>query len=418
MPSNIGATEHHGFYGHSSAGDTSELATDLSGTSDFTDGSTWIYHSSFSPGTPCTVMLEFRIEWGASPAGYLFSRYSGTTRQGIRYNGTTGLQLLINNAVDRTLNVPGSGSDTVTIHWATADDPLSARSRSQIRVWRSDGSLIVGLDWTHNEPDTAGTDCIFGAQVTGGTNGTGSTLYGAGYLLHDTSPIQVYRDRLSEASAPTLTGETSMEVPVPSSLTVFGQQDSAAGPTHWAAAQSVAASHLLTVGPLVNRQWVAPPALIWGVIGTDPWFTLSPDGVSYLCLGWLWRRPVPRSVSRVIVRAFVRSGRSGTTTENSVTMSAWSFDRQPGIDADPPAYYTASESFGPVNDTNTGTPGRWLEFQPIRIARTSNNRNTWLGLSVRVTGASGSVQNVAVLAVTIEPIAVVDSDAIAEVGLG
>lgn len=421
MASNIGATEHHQFYGHRVFGTLSQLAVDQSGNANFTVGGTnRIYRTSFAYGEPYTVMVQFGIRWGINPAGYIFSRYAGTTLQGIRYNGSTGLQLIISNAVSRTLVVPGADEADVIVHWSMASDPLASGSmRSQVRAWNSNGSLIDGLDWTHADPNTSGSDCIFGAQVTGGSNSANADIFGAGILLHDTSEIQTRRDRISLPPAPTIDGDTAMEVPLPDDLTVFGQLDSAAGPTHWVAADAIAANNLLSVGPLVNKQWASPVPMLWGTIGTDPWFTVSPDGQSYVALPWLWRRPIPKTVNRVIVRAFVRSGRSSLTTENSVTLTAWSFSRNPGADSpEPLAAYSQSESFGPVNDTATGNPGRWVTFESVRISRTDNQLFSWLGISVEITGASASVQDCAILAVVIEPISDVETDAIAEVGFG
>lgn len=420
MPSNIGATEHHAFYGTGSG--AAAVAVDQSGNADCTAGATWIYQTAFAEADPCTIMVAADVDIGTDPAGYLFARYSGTTRQGIRSDGNGGLQFVVSNAIAQTLSIPrGIGVYELIVHWAMGDDPLNAgQSRSMVRVWRGDtGALIDGIDWTHATPSLAGTDLIWGAQVTNGTNGTGATLTGAGYLLHETSELQVLRDRVTSAAAPTLVGDTAMEVPMPDLQTVFGEQDSAAGPTHWVAAGALEQNTLLNVGPLVNKQWEDPDAVLWSTMQADPWWTVAPDGASYLGIPWAWRRPVPKSVNKLRCRAYVRTTENSVDTNNSLTLRVWSCNRNPGVDAALPLEpYSVSATLANVNDAIGPDPGRWLEFDTLRISRTPNQRNTWLAVSAEVTGSSANTQDVEIHAVVIEPISEVDTDAIAEVGLG
>lgn len=419
MPSNIGATEHHQFYGTGSG--AAAVAVDQSGNGNCTAGATWIYQSSFSHGEPYTVMVAAEFRPAGVAAGYLFARYNGTTLQGIRNNGSGGIQLLINNVVEQTVSVStGIGTYEMVIHWSMADDPVSGRMRSSVRIWNGTaGTFIDGIDWTHDDPNVSGSDIIWNAQVTGGTNGGGATLTGAGVLLHETSEIQVLRDRITEAAAPTLEGDTAMQVPMPDLQTVFGAQDSAAGPTHWAAAGALEQNTLLNVGPLVNKQWEDPDAVLWSTIQNDAWWAPAPDGDSYLGIPWFWRRPVPKSVNKLRCRLYFRSEENSVVTNNSLTFRVWSCNRNPGVEAALPLEsFSVSETFGPVNDAIGPDAGRWIEFDTLRIARTPNQANTWLAVSVEITGSSANTQDVEIHAVTIEPISDVDTDAIGGVELG
>ena len=418
MTSNIGATEHHQFYGDGVG--AAAVAVDLSGNGNCTAGATHIYQSSFDYGVPGTVMVEIELETGVTPPGIIFARYSGTTRQAIRWNNGEFL-LIVNNATAHTL--PAVSDGTFLCHWSMAVDPLDpTRTRSEVRIWELDGtpSFMSGVSWTHDTPDLDGVPIVWGALVTSGTGGTGGTLLGAGFLLHDTSHLQVYRDRVAMAAAPTLEGDTSMEVPMPSRGSNLGGSGRPAGPTLYVAAGAVNANRLLLASPLVNVQWHEPDHVTYGSIGSLEWWAESPTGDGYIGLPWTWRRPVPRTVDKVKVRAYVSSSRSGATNENSVTLTALSCDRNPAADSeDDLLYYSANETFGPVNDSATSTHGRWVEFESVRIARNANDM-TWLHLGVEVTGASATEQTVTVYAVTIEPLSVneEDDDAIGGIGFG
>lgn len=418
MP-NIGATEHHIFYGDDSTGSSlASLAVDDSGNGDFTVGTDCIYSSSFASGDPCTIMVHFGIEFGSNPAGYIFNRYSGSTLMGIRYNGGSVIQLLISGSVAESLTVPSSGEYRVVIHWSMTDDPVNSGSkRSQVRAWvATSGDLIDGVDFTHSDPSVAGSDCIFGAQVTGGTNSAQVNWYGAGYLLHAIAPVQVRRDRIHENSAPTLTGDTAMEVPMPDWSSGFGEQDRSAGPTHWIGARAIAQNQLILVSPLVNKQWNSPSDITWTSLSSSAWWTLSPDGSSYLGLPFVWRRPVPKTVNYVLPRVFIQAG-AGTGTV-TVDVTAWSHNRNPGIDDEEPLVgYSQTESFGPVNDTTGGNEGRWLTFDPVRISRDQTGLWSWFSISVEMS-YTGSDPRFEIRSVSFEPISDTDSDAIAGIGFG
>ncbi len=415
MTSNTGATEHHEFYGDGA--NAAAVAVDLSGNGNCTAGATWIYQAAFSSGDPCTVMVDIEIE-ASDPAGYVFARYSGTTRQGVRWNGASSFQIVVSNAVVHTLSALTSGR--FIIHWSMAADPLNSGSmRSEVRIWdHATSAFLSGISWTHADPSIGATDIIWGAQVTAGTNGTGGTLRGAGYLLHDTSELQVYRDRMTSAAAPTLVGDTAMEVPMPDWSSNFGEQGEPAGPTHYVGAAAVAENHLLLASPLVNIQWNDPDETRYSTMATDAWWMAPPSGDGYMGIPWLWRRPVPRTVNKMRVRAFVHSGRSSGAAENTVYLTAWSCSRNPGIDSETLlASYSDTQSFGPVNDTLSGSPGRWVTFDTIRLARDEDDF-TWLLFSVEVTGPSSGTQNVTIISASMEPISEADTDAIGEVGSG
>ena len=210
-----------------------------------------------------------------------------------------------------------------------------------------------------------------------------------------------------------------MQVPMPDLQTVFGAQDSAAGPTHWAAAGALEQNTLLNVGPLVNKQWDDPETVFWAAMQTSEWHALAPDGDSYLGIPWTWRRPVPKSVNKLRCRIYFRSSEDSLNTNNTIAFTVWSCNRNPGVeDVLPLERFSVTESFGPVNDQPTASPGRWLEFDTLRISRTPDQAETWLGLSVEVTGSTAATQNVQVYAVTSEPFPDADTDAIGEVGLG
>lgn len=420
MPSNVGATEHHQFYGTGSG--AAAVAVDQTGNANCTAGATHIYQSAFAQGRPCTIMVAADVDIGTDPAGYLFARYSGTTHQGIRSDGNGGLQLVVNNSIVHTLSIPrGIGTYELVAHWSMCDDPLSALARSQVRVWNATtAGFLDGIDFTHNPPSLAGTDLVWGAQVPAGTNGTGATLTGAGYLLHETSELNVLRDRVTAAAAPVLTGDTAMEVPTQDWASNFGAQGRPAGPTHLVAASAVTANRLLTASPLVNYQWEDPEGHLFGGMSTSAWFTPAPTGSSYIGLYWTWRRPLPRTVNRVRVRAFVFSGNaSDPDVENSVEITAWSCNRNPGIDSETALDYRSnSASFGPVNDTTSGAVGRWLDLGSVNIVRTASEEFTWLSLSAEVTGPSATSQEVALLAIVIEPWSETSTDADAVEGFG
>ncbi len=298
MPSNIGATEHHQFYGHGVG--AAAVAVDLSGNANMTAGTDHIYQAAFGYGADCTVMVAIDLESGVTPAGHIFSRYgAGRTMQAIRYDGATGLQLILNDdPPSHTITIPSDGE--IVVSWSMTSDPLDPTNvRSEVRAWDADtGNFSDGVSWTHPEPPgLAGADIIWGAQVTAGTNSTGGTLQGAGFLLHGAGSVQVHRDRVSAAAAPTITGDTAMESTIPDVGSGFGDQDTPAGPTHYIGADAVVANHLLLVSPLVNAQWASPQAIPWTAMQASPWWTLSPDGSSYMGIPWVWRRPVPQVVN-------------------------------------------------------------------------------------------------------------------------
>ena len=422
MPSNIGATEHHQFYG-TGAG-AAAVAVDLSGNANCTAGTDHIYQAAFGFGADCTVMVAIDLESGVTPAGHIFSRYgTGRTLQAIRYDGTTGLQLILDDdPPSHTLTIPSDGE--IVVSWSMTADPLDPSNvRSEVRAWDTVTGFSDGISWTHPEPGgLAASDIIWGAQVVAGTNSTGGELRGAGFLLHGTGSVQVQRDRLSAAPAPTLVGDTAMESTVPDRASGFGDQGTLAGQTHYYGSSAVVANHLLLVSPLVNVQWHDTDSISWNALippATPELWTLSPDGSSYLGLPWAWRRPVPLVVNKARCRVFVSSGASGSAVENTVSLTVWSFNRNPGVDSVIPLeHYSVTDSFGPVNDTFAGSPGRWIEFDTLRISRTPDGEKTWLCISVEVTGPSASDQDVTIHAVTIDPISEVDTDAIGEVGNG
>lgn len=403
MASNVGPTEAHEFYGDGA--NAAAVATDLSGNANCTAGAgEWIYQSAFSPGEPCTVMVSADCNIGTDPAGYLFARYSGTTRMGIRSNGNGNLQFILSNVVSQTIGIPrGVGVYEVIVHWAMMDDPLNAgQSRSQVRVWDGTNTTFLdGVDWTHTTPSVAGTDLIWGAQVVGGTNTTGATLLGAGYLLHATSPLNVLRDRVTAAAAPTLTGDATIELPVPDFASGIGDQGRLAGPTHYTAAGALDADRLLMVSPLVNKQWEDADSINFTALGASPWFALSPDGTSALGIPFLFRRPVPSTVDQVKVRVFIAGG-SSLGSNVTVDVTAWSFSRNPVVAGDPLVSDSDTQSFGPVNDTTSGNAGRWLEFDPITIAREDNEGFSWFGVSIEFTAGGGPNSDFTVRSITVE----------------
>jgi hypothetical protein len=423
MPSsNIGATEHHQFYGHSPSAVLATLATDLSGNANFTAGASYhIYRASFDYGEPYTVMVEGEVRWGSNPAGYVFSRYDGTTVQGIRYNGSTSFQLVLSNAVVQTvpMSVSEGETDTVTIHWSMDNDPVTGNMRSQFRVWDATGALLGGIDWSHTAPAVSGSDIIFGAQVTAGSNSAQFSLSGAGVLLHGIEGIQVFRDRLTASAAPTTDGDLAMEVPMPDWESLFGEQDRPVGPTHWIAAGAAKQNQLLLHSPLVNRVWPSADSISESQLDALAWWTETPGGSGYIGLPFVFRRPVPKNATHVKVRAFVSAGDSNTIETVTLGVSAWSANRNPGSkSATPLEANSDTQSFGPTNDLDTGAAGRWLDFDPIRIIRDESELWTWLYLSFNFTALTGTQSFFIVRAVTMEPMTDPTGDAIGGIGFG
>ena len=411
---NINATEHHQFYG--SEPGLPGLAFDASGNANCTAGATWMYQSAFAYGYPCTVMVGIALEAGVHPAGYIFARYSGTTRMGIRWNGSNGFQLVVNNAVARTLSTVSDGY--YVFHWSMAEDPLNPGNVvSEVRCWDQTTGYQDGVTWSHTAPTLAGTDIIWGAQVTAGTNTTGGALFSAGYLLHDTSHLQVRRDMVIAPAAPALEGETAIEVPMPDALTVWGEQDSVAGPVHWVAADAVAANRLLLGSPLVNLQWDSPEAFDTDTISAHPWWIPAPSGSGYVGLPFTWRRPVPLTFNRVRVRVYFRGvfGASSAVL-HTYNLTVYSCSRRPDSD-EPMTVYSDTQGVGPINDWTTG-PGRWIEFDSVRVARTEDNSHSWFAVGFDVDpGVGEEFALFHVHAVVIEPLSVEDTDAIAEIGV-
>ncbi len=413
MPSNIGPTEHHQFYG-TGAGSGSVRA-DQSGNQDASSGASHIYIEDFAYGAPSTVMVAIRLE---GSAGYIFSRYSGTTLQGIRYDGGTELQLVIANVVAQRIDT--AVGVEIAVSWSMTQDPLSpANLRSEVRAWNVEsGAFVDGMSWTHPAPaGLAGSDIIWGAQVVAGTNGTGSELRGAGYLLHGAGSVQVHRDRVSMAAAPTLTGETAMEHPMPSWSSNLGVQDRPAGPTHYLAAQAVSANKLMLVSPLVNVQWHAPTLVPWAFMQSSAWWHLAPDGDSFIGLPWTWRRPVPQMVSHVRPRVFIESGvAEGPDTTSTINITVWSCNRNPGQNsAIPLTSHSVTETF---TDVAADSSGIWIDFDDLRISRTANGERTWLAVSIEASGVGAPNLGLSIHAVTIDPISLEETDALAEAGNG
>lgn len=416
MPSNIGATEHHQFYGHGVG--AAAVAVDLSGNANCTAGATHVYQSAFGYGADCTAMVAIDLESGVTPAGYIFSRYGGgQTLQGVRYNGTTGLQLVVGNAVVHTITIPSDGE--IVVSWSMTADPLDAAAvRSEVRAWDADtGDFADGISWSHAEPaGLAAADIIWGAQVTAGTNGTAGTLQGAGFLLHGTGSVQVHRDRVSAAAAPALTGDTAMEVPMPSWSSNLGAQGRLAGPTHYVAAGSVVANHLLLASPLVNVQWDSPTAVSWSTVAFSAWWTPSPDGDSYLGLPLLWRRPVPQTVNEARCRVYVSGAYSGGSS-STLSIRVWSANRNPGADS-PVALESYATVAQTIDSVDFDATGQWLDCGDLRLSRTASGERSWLAVSVEITGGGAGETSFAVHAVTIDPISVTETGAIGEVGNG
>ncbi len=424
MPSNIGATEHHQFYGHDASGSSlSTLATDQAGNANFTVGTNCIYSSSFGYGEPCTTMVSCVIRFSMNPAGYIFSRYSGTTRQGIRYNGSTGLQLVVNNAIAHTLTVPASGTYSIAIHWSMSDDPVNTGSvRSEVRVWDSTAdALIDGISWTHAAPSLSGSDIIFGAQVSAGTNSAQVNLTGAGYLMHEIGSIQTHRDRVTAAAAPSLVGDAAIDSCVPDYASNFGDQTTPAGPTHALAAQAVNANRLILGSPLVNLQWIDPDPVVWGEIAPLTWHADDPvDGATVMSMGWLWRRPVPGVFNYAHCRLYVVSENASPTEENDVTLRVWSCNRNPLANSAVPLAANYTEVvLDDINDTLSSGDGAWVDFSDLlKISRTEDGDETWLAISIDVNGATEDTQNTFIRSVVIEPMSVESEDADAEEGGG
>lgn len=412
MTSNIGPTEHHQFYGNGAG--AAEVAVDQCGIANMTAGTDHIYTASFGYGADCTVMVAVQLESGVTPGGYIFARYDGDTLQGIRYNGTTSLQLIVDNSIARTITIPSDGGHVVS--WSMATDPTDpTRMRSEVRAFDADTELFSdGISWTHDVvPGLAASDIIWGAQVTAGTNGTGGELRGAGFLLHGAGSVQVHRDRVAELAAPTITGLAPIERTVPPWSSGFGAQDTPAGPTHYATADAVAANRLLTLSPLVNVQWEDAVVVPYAAMTAHPWWSIAPDGESYMGLPWTWLRPVPATVTHVSARAHVEIVSSSGATSFDVTL--WSFNRNPGADSEVPLE-SHSETVT-VTSAAAASPGLWLSFDDMRL-RLDEDSSTWLTISMVATGAGVAEVAIQVRAVTIDPLVIVDDAAVVEEGDG
>lgn len=422
---------------------TALIVDDAQHGEDLTSGTTYGYRTGANSARYTVAdgwCVQARVEAHTTSNGAIFARDdAGTVNLGFGFDGASGVNFVVNGSTLKTLTIaslPTSPTtDTVVIHWAGIPNPLTTGAsdayHNEIRIWNEDNSnAVVGTNFTSAIPDlSTPPDTIWGAADTSGTSAYDTDVIDLAYHARFHSTTEAYRDWISAASAPTLTGDAPIEVPVPDEGSGFGRSPELVGPVHAMAAAASRRNKLLTASPLINTvmlddPWesgTTPDITQFGgtkVPGETTWYWYGQ--FSYLCpIEWTYNRLKPW-----VHVQMNDTGTGGPYTFNCrvYSMSAHPYANDlsfPGIEPLDTVEYYYSEKTLAADHGNGTTGGAWMDFDPTLIARMSDGEHTLIGLAIKITGGTTPSENeFRIRALSLEPLFVEEASSTIPLDMG
>ncbi len=391
-------------YGESLSGTLSELATDLSGWATDLTVATDVITEAASQRANITGRrtIDLRVEMDNGDTGYV---YRFGTVDIIITTGTVACRANGAAAVSHTIIDIGGSVEDFLISWSTEPNPLTTGAGDAMRseLWISN---MTNGTWeasfgTHAVQASQGAAAMtWGGRTTGSSIFTGIIYaYRLSRAFH--SSTETAETFVADSAAPTLSGESRLEFPVPTRDTGIGDDGAFVGPVEVMAAKALDSLDLITASPIINELGAGE----WGENST--WTMVDPDNAAYsMHFEYLRRRPIPTGINRVRIRAHVQQ--DGATPQE-LSLKAYCANG-PGPLVTPtmsPMWYQVySGTVERTADDGTATgAGAWVTIATLQIAR-DNYGHAWFWLGYDL----GSLTDVRINAWTVESVVDLDSN--------
>ncbi len=392
------------YYAERAGGAFSVLGTDLSQYLDNqTVGASWTYEAT--PASRFNVIDYWCVEVEVDATNANTGRFinygttAGNSALALRYGNTAGVVDAIMSTggvatVVGQLTLPSvSGSaQRFIIAWAAEPNPFTTGAsdamRSELRAWNISAGTYAQSVFTHYVRTSGTSDLVWWANSTAGTNAFTGTphmcRFSAGRFI---SATETHEDHVATTSAPTITGQTRIEQPVPEPGSVLADPAQFAGPVLAHVASNVRNADLRTLSPIVNEAYLERISYAGADFAGAPeqWSRAAPD-TDYTLLGaYTFLRRVPPRVDYVQVRVNAQQWRVGAGDDNRIHFRVWSMNRPPqpvgssvaDHDAALVAYATSeATAYLEIDHGSTASDGEWVDLGLCRVARNSEGR-TW-----------------------------------------
>lgn len=318
--------------------DTVFLSTDDSGMevdvsqylTDLTDGTTYWYEASSARTNitgPREISVTFEVDENTAAGTILTHGAPAGNTYMIRYDGGWQIDLYQESgAVFLSIGLPGSApaeAVSITAQWAMRPDPLNAdQFHHEIWVWRHD-SDVREIYWVNGKaaPSGGARDFVVGAiNTAGGDNyGDAITMCRVGAAFHSTTEAaQDWRDL---PDAPSVSGDTRLELPASEASDGLGNDAEAAGPVYLSGAAALNQNEFRLMGPILNKVYPQGARFAWEpqdnteapkiiVDGTDyesknATVDITPSRTATVLLPFCHWRHVPPNASHAFVRVLL-----------------------------------------------------------------------------------------------------------------
>lgn len=423
-PANTQGTEANAkddvlYYAVDDGAGIADLAVDLSQFADNqVAGATWTYEPSpasrFNVTTSWSAEVEVTLDNTDSGRFFTYSNMS------LRLTAGGAVEPILNGGLTTGITLPGiSGSDqNFVIAWATEPNELTTGAgnalRTELRAWNTSTGAYVQTSYTHAVRTSGTADFVWWASNNAGANPfTGTPIacrFGAGRFRPATETAE---DFVALTSAPTITGQSRIELVVPEPGSDIADAGYYAGPVLSSCASAVALADLRMLSPIVNESLLQRTTLAGAGLTGAPtrWSRPGPDP-DYTILGaYMFSRRIPARVDRLKVRVHLQQWRTAPATADRVHVRVWSMNRPPqpvGNDITDHDHALRVQTVGDSIATSHGngaSAGQWLDLGLLRVARNSRGR-TWIVIGLDIEDLSGAVANnrVRLQAITVEPV--------------
>lgn len=338
------------------------------------------------------------------------------------------LRLRINDTTILDVNIPSLPTSPTThtcvVSVCGTPNPLTTGATDafwyEMRCWNeSNSNEVSGNSIAGPAIDISGSpDVVWGAQTTAGANEFTGEIIDLYYGARFHSSIEILRDWITAASAPTLTADAPIEIPVPDTSSGFASSDECVGPALSLAAASLHNNSLLTASPVVNmipvvqtfQQGTQPDTTRWASDNVQ-----DTDVTWYWVGAYAWYPPVGLNYNKLKCHVHLQAYDSGVSGPYTTRVRVYSMSAHPdsldlAIPGESPAeeltYYYDTQSSS--TDHGSGaTGGEWLTFSSFPIARAPGEEHTFIGVAVRIVTGSGtpSEHRWRLRAVHVEPVA-------------
>jgi hypothetical protein len=405
------------YYGE--GGTYAQLATDLSQYADNQTVAAWGHYEP-SPASRFNVTTSWTVEVVVEVDNTDTGRFFTYSNMSLRLSAGGAVEPILNGGVLTGITLPGIGAGAAryVIAWATELNLLTTGAgdalRTELRAWNTATGAYTQVTYTH-AARTAGTaDFIWWASSTGGANAFSNSpeacRFSAGRFR---SATETAEDFVALTSAPTITGQSRIELVVPEPGSDLADASYFAGPVLASCAAAVSLADLRMLSPIVNESYLQRTTLSGsGLTGTpSQWKRIGPDQDYTLLGSHLFSRRVPARVDRLKVRVQLQQWRTSGVTADEVHVRVWSMNRPPQpvgndvVDHDHALVLQTCHDSIATSHGSGASAGEWLDLGLLRVARNSRGR-TWLVVALWIENLSGAVANnrVRLQAVTIEPV--------------